>query len=409
MRNKRMVLLFDIEWFERVHLFKDVGMIPAYFSKLYNFESTIVFYDNERNHNLKNMECGINLIRLKKNLLNKVLWIRNFVSPITMYLIKNAKNIDVLMLFHLKKENYFYRLLYKFLNPKGKVYLKLDINLKGIEMFEILNKEEQTSLNIFKYKKGIEAYLRTIKRTIDFKRMKFELTKFEVVSVETKYALDRIQELTNNKLNHNLILATNGFPDEIENEKFVKGFEEKENIIMTVGRLGTFEKNNEMLLKSIEKLQLNNWKIFLIGPIEDNFRKYTQEFYNNNPTLKDKVVLVGNINDKNTLYEWYARSKVFCLTSRSEGFPLVFPEAIYFGNYIVSTKVGADEDITNYGTLGKSIDQDDIETLTNTFQEIIDNTNDISVKYNEIIKHSREHFVWDKVLEKIYSKLYGNL
>lgn len=169
-----------------------------------------------------------------------------------------------------------------------------------------------------------------------------------------------------------------------------------------------------MLLKSIEKLQLNNWKIFLIGPIEDNFRKYTQEFYNNNPTLKDKVVLVGNINDKNTLYEWYARSKVFCLTSRSEGFPLVFPEAIYFGNYIVSTKVGADEDITNYGTLGKSIDQDDIETLTNTFQEIIDNTNDISVKYNEIIKHSREHFVWDKVLEKyilnfmgIYELIFG--
>lgn len=118
MRNKRMVLLFDIEWFERVHLFKDVGMIPAYFSKLYNFESTIVFYDNERNHNLKNMECGINLIRLKKNLLNKVLWIRNFVSPITMYLIKNAKNIDVLMLFHLKKKIIFIDFYINFLTQR---------------------------------------------------------------------------------------------------------------------------------------------------------------------------------------------------------------------------------------------------------------------------------------------------
>jgi GalNAc-alpha-(1->4)-GalNAc-alpha-(1->3)-diNAcBac-PP-undecaprenol alpha-1,4-N-acetyl-D-galactosaminyltransferase len=408
-RNKRAVLLFDIEWFERVHLFKDVGMIPAYLSKLYNFESTIVFYDNERNHNLKNMEFGINLIRIKQNLLNKVLWLKNFVSPMTIYLIKNAKNIDVLMLFHLKKENYYYRVLYKLLNPTGKVYLKLDINLNGIEMFEILNKEEQTTLNIFKYKKGIDAYLRTIKRTIDFKRMKYELSKFDVVSVETKHALDRIRELTNNKLNHNLILATNGFPNESENEKYVKGFEEKDNIIITVGRIGTFEKNNEMFLKAIEKLQLKNWKVFLIGPIEDSFQKYIEEFYDKNPPLKDKVVLVGNINDKKTLYEWFARSKVFCLTSRSEGFPLVFPEAIFFGNYIISTKVGADEDITKGGTLGKSIEQDDLEALTKTLQGIIDNTNDISSKYNEIIKHSREHFVWDKVVGKIFSKLYGNL
>jgi glycosyltransferase involved in cell wall biosynthesis len=407
MHKEKLVLLFDIEWFERVHLYKDVGMIPAYFIKMYNFDSDIVFYDNVRNHDLEKIEQGINLIKIKKNFLNKVKWLRNVFSPMTIYLMKNAKNIDVLMLFHLKKENYYYRFLYKLFNPSGKIYLKLDINLKTIESLEILNKEEQTSLNIFNYKKGFVAYLKTLKRKIDFKRMKFELAKFEVISVETKYALDRVQALMGSRLDQNLILAPNGFPNDSESSKYVKDFKEKENIIITVGRLGTVEKNTEMFLKAIEKLKLKDWKIFLIGSIEENFRDYIQEFYKNNPTLKDNVIFAGNINDKKILYDWYAKSKVFCLTSISEGFPLVFPEAIFFGDYIVSTKIGADEDITKGGVLGKRIDLDDIVTLTTTLQEIIDNENDISKKYNDIIKHSRENFVWDSVIEKIYSKLYG--
>lgn len=408
MSNKRIVLLFDIEWFEKVHLFKDVGMIPAYFSKLYPFESNIVFYDHEKNRNLKEQECGINLIRVKQNVLNKVIGLRKYFSPITLYLIKNAKNIDVLMLFHLKKENYFYRFLYKLLNPKGKVYLKLDINLKGIEMFEVLSREEKRSKNFLKYKNGLVAYLRTIKRTLDLKRMKSGLSKFEVVSVETNYALNRISECTNHRLDHNLILATNGFPNERENEELVKRFEDKENVIITVGRLGTFEKNNEMLLKAIGKLQFNDWKVYFIGPIEESFKKEIDEFYNQHPHLNDKVVFVGNIDEKQALYQWYAKSKVFCLTSRSEGFPLVFPEALYYGNYIVSTKVGAEEEITKGGILGKSIDQDDTGLLTNTLQEIIDHTNNIGMKYNEIIQYSREYFVWNQVVKGIYTKLYSN-
>jgi GalNAc-alpha-(1->4)-GalNAc-alpha-(1->3)-diNAcBac-PP-undecaprenol alpha-1,4-N-acetyl-D-galactosaminyltransferase len=408
MHKERMVLLFDIEWFERVHLFKDVGMIPSYFNKLYNIDSTIVFYENERNHTLNNIECGINLIKIKNNFLSKVRILKNFVSPITLYLIKNARNIDVLMLFHLKKENYYYRFLYKLFNPNGKIYLKLDINLKTIESLEILNDEEQKSLNIFKYKNGIVSYLRTLKRKVDFKRMKIELSKFDVLSVETKYSQDKLKVLLKNRINHNLILVPNGFPDEIESSKLVKEFNEKENIVLTVGRIGTVEKNNEMLLKAAEKLRFNDWKIYLAGPIEDNFKIYIQEFYENNPKLKDKVIFIGNITDKRTLYEWYARSKVFCLTSRTEGFPLVFPEAIYFGNYIVTTKIGADEDITNNGVLGKRINVEDAKELANTLQEIFDNANDISNKFNEIIKHSRENYVWDKILEKLYLKLYEN-
>ncbi|WP_066315244.1 glycosyltransferase family 4 protein [Bacillus sp. FJAT-29814] len=408
MHKERLVLLFDIEWFERVHLFKDVGMIPAYFSKLYDFDSTIVFYEHEKNHALKQKECDINLIRIKKNGANKVKWLRNFVSPMSLYLIRNAKNIDVLMLFHLKKENYYYRFLYKIFNPKGKVYLKLDKDETGVKGLEKYKKEEQKSLNVFNYKDGFVAYLKTIKRKISLKRIQNELSKFELISVETKNAYDRLRKVFGNKVSENFILIPNGFPDENESLEYVKDFKDKENIIITVGRIGTEQKNNEMLLKAAERLRFNDWKIYFIGPIEKHFEKYIHDFYNHNPELKDKVIFTGNVNEKSKLYEWYARSKVFCLTSRYEGFPLVFPEAIYFGDYIVSTKVGADEDITKGGVLGKRINQDDIDSLAKTLQDIIDNKIDIGKKYDEVVNFSRENFVWDKILEKIYYKLYLN-
>lgn len=408
MSNKRFVLLFDIEWFERVHLFKDVGMIPAYFKKIYDFDSTIIFYDNEKNRSLMKEECGINLIRIKQNFMNRVKWFRYFLSPMALYIIKNAKNIDTLMMFHLKEENFYYRLLYKLFNPNGKVYLKLDIDKFGIEMFETLKKEEQTSLNFFKYKDGFVSYLKTIKRKIRFKRIKNELSKIDVISAETKNAYNRIHATLEKNINQKFILIPNGFPDEKESSAYVKEFNEKENIILTVGRIGSFQKNSEMFLEAIKNLQLKDWKIYFIGPIEENFKKHIQEFYENNSAFKENVIFVGNINEKTKLYEWYARSKVFCLTSRYEGFPLVFPEAIYFGDYVVSTKFGADEDITKDGVLGKRIDQDDITGLTNAFQEIIDNPNELGAKYQEIMKYSRGNFVWDKILERIYSKLYEN-
>lgn len=64
------------------------------------------------------------------------------------------------------------------------------------------------------------------------------------------------------------------------------------------------------------------------------------------------VILVGNIENKNLLYDYYNRAKVFLLTSRLEGFAIVYPEALKFGNYIITTDVGGAKDITNNGQIG---------------------------------------------------------
>ncbi|MCB8565222.1 glycosyltransferase family 4 protein [Fusobacterium ulcerans] len=64
------------------------------------------------------------------------------------------------------------------------------------------------------------------------------------------------------------------------------------------------------------------------------------------------VILLGNIEDKNLLYDYYNRAKVFLLTSKGEGFVIVYPEALRFGNYIITTDVGGAKDITNNGEIG---------------------------------------------------------
>lgn len=405
MDNKKLTLLFDLEWFEKLHLYKDVGMIPIYFNRIYDFNSTIVFYDNIKNSNLLPKELGINLIRIKKNVFNKIKFIRRYITPMNWYLIKNSKNIDVLMLFHIKNANFYYRFLYKLFNPKGKIYLKLDMDLRGIDFLENLYKAEMQSKNIFKYEYGFFSYLETMKNSKEFKKIKKQLAKFDVVSVETKYAFDKVHELFGESLKHNLKLITNGFSYEGETKNKIKKFEEKENIIITVGRIGALQKNNKMLLEAVKKINLKDWKVVFIGPVEEAFISIIKEFYDENPALADKVEFVGNVNSKDELYHWYNKSKVFCLTSKYEGFPLVFTEAIYFGNYIISTEVGAEIDITNGGINGKIIRQGNTDKLAEELQKIIDGENDIVKVYDKIIKYSREKFVWKNIVPILYEGL----
>lgn len=404
MRNN-FVQLFDIKSFERVHLKKDVGMIPALLHKKYNMNSTIVFYDNEKNHDLEEFEEGINLRRIKTDFTNKLKLLEFVISPMILYLIKNAKEIDYLMLFHLKKQNYFYRFIYKLFNPKGKIYLKIDLDTSAFKGFQIYKDAEIKDLNLLNLVMKPKENFVCLKRKLGFKFLKQQLTKFDIISAETKDAVSKINEATSDIIKSKLIYITNGFSETEMSMSLRKPYVEKENIIITVGRIGSNQKNNEMFLKAIEKLDLKDWEIYFIGPIEDKFYTKINEFYESNTNLTKKVHFIGNVSNKSELYSWYARSKIFCLTSRHEGFPLVFPEAIYFGNYIISTKVGADKDITADGVIGTSVELDDFENLAQILQNIIDNESKLDGMFQEIVLHCKNNYMWNDIIDTLYEKL----
>lgn len=379
--SKNFTLLFTIKSFEKSYLYKDVGLIMNYLCKEYNLKGRIIF-SNEikkeiptkfRNIDLEEIEY-IKIPKIIKKIDKfKILENINFYK----YLYKNSKKIDYLMFFHYGVDKIFLIWLYKLLNSRGKVYIKMD---------------SDGSFKSKAYKVYVIKYLLKI----------FE-DKVDLISIETLDALEKIKRLNLFKMNkfNKLIYIPNGFDDEylIKNNIKIKKFNEKENIMITVGRLGTIQKNNELLLRAIKNIDLRNWKILFIGPYTEEFKKEYNNFIKENQNKKDKVLLIGNITERKELYNYYNNAKVFILTSRWEGSAIVYPEALKFGDYIITTDVGGARDITNNGSIGTVINVENENQLQNEIKKVIENKIKLEKKYKDSLELSNKKFLWSNIVK----------
>ena len=388
MKRKRITLFFPTADFKEILLYKDVGLLLSYLGKEYNLSSEIVYSKLKKDKIPKEFR-GTKLIEVKYEFPNLSLDKFKIIKGIHYYkyLLKNAKNIDYLMFFHYNITRIFLIELYKFLNPKGKVYIKLDSDGNYRE-------------------KGMKAL---ISKYILKKCEK----KVDLFSIETTDALKKIRNKNpfGIKAFEKLIYIPNGFDEEylIKNKIKIKAFEEKENVMITVGRLGTEQKNNELLLEALEKIDLKKWKILLIGPYTEEFKKVYNNFIEKNQDKKDKVVLMENISDRNLLYDYYNRAKVFILTSRWEGAAIVYPEALRFGNYIITTDVGGARDITNNGKVGSIVEIENIEQLQNEIEKVINNEINLKEKYEVSLNLASEKFLWNDIVKnRSLKKIFGD-
>ena len=329
--KKKIVLLFND--LEEVHLGKDVFLVPYYIGKKFNCSVEIAYPPSSTNGSLPDEHRGCKLTRLGRNLNGKY-----DLRAFSLYVIRNAIKIDLLIVFHGNSQEVTLINLYKFCNPHGKVYVKMDCNPKLVDAH---------------YKKS------------------------RWVRADTTYR---------HKYGDKLGLLPNGFDEELLRELDIsaKSYKEKENIILSVGRIGPPPKNSIMLLKALAELDLKNWKCVCIGPIEKTFKKEINGFFEKHPKKKAQVFFIGNIANKRELWDWYNRSKVFVLTSKWESYALVLVEALRFGDYLLSTDVGAYSDLNFTGSIGRVVRQDDDADLCKKMQELVDGTvnADISNKYN---------------------------
>lgn len=378
--RKNLTLVFN--HFEQEHLGKDVFLVPYYLGQQLGYEVSIVYEETKTNINFPNEIKGVKLV--PKKLIgneNTHFYIRNYRN--LKYIAINAKKIDLLMCFHHTALTELRVCLYKFFNPNGKVYVKLDLDKL---------KKTQESTNI-------------IKRWFWRKILNSFLNKVDLLSCETTQVYNQLKDtdIPSYQYGNKLLLMPNGFDE--EQLKFYhlkeKEFDEKENLFITVARLGTPQKNTEMILEAISKIDMRDWKFLLIGPIEDSFQNVIKEFYKSNPDKKESIIFTGPIYEKKELWEYYNRAKVFVLTSRWEGSPIVFPEAKRFRNYILSTNVGGFNDITENRKYGDVLEQNQPELLALKLQNIINGTIETNV-YNNFnpIKIS-----WEKQIELISNKL----
>ena len=308
---------------EYLILYKEPGEIPYYFSKLYGYRAIVDDYCDSHYSNEK-MFRTVELQSYKSH--NKITYLRKIWKIFRM-----ARKIDVLYLLHISPDSMYKMLAYRLGGGKGKIYLKLDLGIYAKEGKDLLKWE------------NMSLFLKTVH--FFFKPLP------DVYTVETKRSYERLRNSYYGDLieKGKLFRLPNGFDPEILDEIGVtrRAVSEKEKVMITVGRLGTHQKNTELLLDVLSKVDLQDWKFYCIGPIEDSFKGEIERFYSEHPKKKDSVIFTGMISQKEK-FEYYDKARVFVLTSRHEGFAFALVEAAYIKNYIVSTDVGGAEDVLDY-------------------------------------------------------------
>ncbi len=377
---KKLALLFSN--FEYVHLGKDVFLTPYYLAKRFGFDLTVVIPNTAANRALGDTHRGARLHR------ERLLWRRekrqvlrevNFFK----FILLQGRRVGVLMLFHLNTKSALQALLFKLVNSAGAVYLKLDMSSAGVELAQAPCRD------------GVRGrLLRLIYRCF--------LRRVEVLSCETVEVFERIRVrgLYGIPVADRLELIPNGYDDELISRLGVRvrSFAEKENLMIVVGRPGSYEKNTEMLLQAVRDLDLGTWRILIIGPTEGDFPGYFARFILENPRFEGKLILVGNVPNKSLLFEYYNRAKVFLLTSRREGFALVFPEALYFGNYIITTDVGGARETTADSSIGCVVPVGDCARFRAEMLRVIGGEVDLEARYAASRQLAEESFSWSAII-----------
>lgn len=359
-QKKRLTLLW--RKLNTLELGKDVVLVPYYLGQALGFQTEICCgYDEDiipQINNTQKEDLKFIKLNLGHNPFSRI--------PIYIkYLVHHASHIDFLMCFHWRLETFINILFYKLFNKNGLIYVKLDTEF---------GKEWDLSRCSF-FGKIIRKKLYTLC-----------LKRVDILSCETSQPF---YALTHNKdfghiLSNKLVLMPNAFDEkQLKTSTIIeRSYQQKENLMITVGRLGTDQKNTEMLLNALKNTDLKEWKFCLIGPIEEEFRPIIELFYDRYPEKKSQVFFTGKIDDKKELWEWYNKSKVFVSTSRWESYGLVLIEAKRFKNYMVCTPVGAAEDLLEQERYGSLIEQENDNDLKKILSKIVNGELDTDVYHN---------------------------
>lgn len=350
---------------ENIHLTKDVGMIPYVLYKEFNYDSTIACYNNGNYPYLDTEVLG-----LKQQFIPKIF--NNYTLDSLMFILFNFRKYDIVQCFHLIQPSLLtlsaFKILKRISFAPSFTYLKLDTD----------DSIKSSKLN---------------------RLYRFLLNSIDLISIETKSIYSYLNE--NNVFGKKVSYIPNGFYDN-EKRKDVT-FAEKENLIITVGRIGTYQKNNEVLLEGLKQFLVvnNEWRVEIIGPVEDEFKIYCDSFFTVNPSLKKCIVFTGAITDRKILKDKYKKAKIFVLTSRFEGFPLVFLEAIKAGCTIISSNVTSAYDITDDEKYGSIFPIGDSYVLAQGLEKIISNPVKLENDCKLIQNFAYEKFSWKEICEKL--------
>ena len=164
----------------------------------------------------------------------------------------------------------------------------------------------------------------------------------------------------------------------------------RKNQIIAVGRIHPI-KQFDLLIEAFETANTKDWELLIIGEGVDS-QKIQQRI--SESTKADHIHLEAKTLN---LDEKFAESKVFALTSVSEGFPNSLCEAMAAGLICVSFDIVAGpREIINHGVNGILLPPKSIQALTESFNDIIANENKYAAMSQNALNIS-EQLTLDKI------------
>lgn len=159
---------------------------------------------------------------------------------------------------------------------------------------------------------------------IYFKLFRHRYSKLKKIVCLTDGSLDYYKSL-----NPNSLKIPNIIGDQFEEYKLNR--EAKKNNILLAGRLDP-EKNVKDFLEIIKDAELpNNWTVTIAGAgTESEMLKKLAE-----NLMLDNVNFLGTVPSEK-MFDLFQTSKIFCMTSLSEGLPTTLIEAMFLGNVLIS-------------------------------------------------------------------------
>lgn len=290
------------------------------------------------------------------------------------YVAKNYMDIDLLFLFGPRLEYIELAHVYKALNPNGIIYLKLDANSGWVNALPLDDE-------------GYAHFLGTA----------------DIVSCESR----KLQRFIFNKWRRRIEYIPNGIYSSFYPAMRECRYEEKENMILTVGRIGSDQKNSHVLLYAFAMsfpYFKEKWELVMVGSVTPEFRQFFDEFCREFPEIARYIRLTGHIDDREQLCTYYRKAKIFALTSYMEGgCPNVFAEAAGFGCTVITTNIDAALDVTDNGRVGRVVDTlKDIPTYAKALSELCADRKFLECNFYEIRKYVKEYFDYDRIVERLH-------
>lgn len=378
------------------HFFKDPGQIPYRFLRM-GYDSSVICYSGD--DSLSETGKYLKVVKIPGSYI-----CRAFNSGIVGYLIRNAGRIDILNVFHYSWRSLLFAFIYKTFNRKGFVYLKLD-HCVFARMAQ--GTESAGDYQLDTGRTGLKGRLK------DNIARRFFVSKVDLWSVEDENSKALLEE-KHDFLRARIITVFNGHTSDLPGSVPASDPLQKEDIILTAGRLGTFQKSTEVLLEAYKSVaDSTQYNLHLAGPVEPAFKAYADRFFRENPALKGRVVFHGPLGRDN-LYRLYDRSRIFCLPSRFEGMAIVFPEAMYYRNAIVTTNNVSIKPLIEKEGFGITVVRDDADALAGAIKRLLHDPGLTDEMADRARKVALTQFNWDNIVNDLKQEIdkrlnYGSI